>query len=198
MLMAHGATQEQVDDIDFSMAGMGALGSKRAGMYMTREGKTIHNAPKPEDPHKNKTTVQLIAGSLREKLGREPTDTEIREEMRKQEKEDTKDKREPKNVYGDTQERYQAKIDAFEKAIGRKATAGELKALFINDRFGLLEDDAPAGEPTIVPPTPKPTTKQPPPTSAPKVGTVKTYQGVKYRFKGGKNIRENWVVINGK
>ena len=194
ILMAHGATQDQVDDIDFSMAPMGALGSKRAGMYMTREGKTIHNAPKPEDTNKNKTTVQLITGSLREKLGREPTNTEVREEMRKQEKEDTVDKRIPKNVYGDTQERYKAKIDAFEKAIGRKATTGELKALFVNDRFDLLGGDAPTEEtPT---PTPAPTNK--PVTTTPKVGTVKTYQGVKYRFKGGKNTRENWVVINGK
>jgi hypothetical protein len=48
ILVAHGATPEQVADIDFSMAPMGALGSKSAGMYMTREGKTIHNKPKDE------------------------------------------------------------------------------------------------------------------------------------------------------
>lgn len=57
ILMAHGATQEQVDDIDFSMAGMGALGSKRAGMYMTREGKTIHNKPKEATPKAPKQVI---------------------------------------------------------------------------------------------------------------------------------------------
>lgn len=57
MLMAHGASQEQVDDIDFSMAGMGALGSKRAGMYMTREGKTIHNKPKEATPKSPKQVI---------------------------------------------------------------------------------------------------------------------------------------------
>lgn len=32
----------------------------------------------------------------------------------------------------------------------------------------------------------------------PEVGTVKEYQGVRYKFKGGENIRENWVVVNAK
>lgn len=52
----HGATQEAVEDLDFSMLPMGAMGSKSAGMFMTEDYK-IHNKPKEATPKAPKQVI---------------------------------------------------------------------------------------------------------------------------------------------
>lgn len=46
-----------------------------------------------------------------------------------------------KDTYADSQLRWQAKLDSFEKALGRKASVDEKRRIFISDPYGILAPD---------------------------------------------------------
>lgn len=195
ILLGMGATPEQVDDIDFSMAGMGALGSKSAGMYLNQKG-TMHN--KPEDKSKHNTTSAIEADILNKWLSNEPLTDKEQVILDKRIKEKKTERETPAEAAAKTKARLQAKMQSFEQAMGRPLTKGEKRLMFIKDQFGFADED-PLGDDTEPTEMPTPTIpKQPVTKPQPKVGEVKIYKGVKYKFKGGANKIENWVVTNGK
>ena len=74
----------------------------------------------------------------------------------------SREPKDPKKTYQDTQDRFNAKIDVVEKRIGRKLSADEIKRMAINDPYGTL---APEEETQTLPPVP---TKQPQQINKPK------------------------------